>query len=952
MFKKKSSRKLLVKSLDELADILGIDDDSHNISADYPRKKRKKRAVWTRVSLWFLGSIFLITVLLVGGLLYITSPVAEKHVRSFVVDAVNDAGKDYGFHIRLGSIGGFWGGKIEIHDLRVHDNFGPWLYVDQGTLHPEWTSLLRGIVAFLQYAKNGTFSQALISDVKPLMQMPSTNTEALYRDMDTQTNQPTSKETAQQTGSFEAKLKMLSPEKQVKYIDNLLEPLPLLENKVVIALKLGTLLGVRMPRFPRYLAGEDVENQKNADQDPISFLPSWLAVDVGELELVHFQLGHSGRDLRISARVHGQITDDKMRLRSTVLAAKVISSQWVLPPVYDLPKSVSLSLRSLRKRLEDVPANEVDYEARKNNPLYNSKSLLGFLSFDMDGGLLDMRVHMRDALLTPYFVPGVKAIWTRSRFLGDIKSFSPSPDKPIQGKLVSRFGMSLVQGDYRIKSSMLDGQFFWDGTKLVVRDVTVQSPVRNTNLEFEGSLGYSPTAGFGTKLTLETDDISHLISMLGIDTQAYPMKGEFSFDANITRGGPWLMWWTKPLPSIQEGREFPDFTFIARDSSVLARHIQRAYKDVFATIQKLVAALPLEKGAKGANSATTKTQASESKLPKVSKYAAPLRMIIKAESPLLTTPNGDVKDFFFSVHASSIDVDTAPAGTAFSKKKQVSSAKDDQEKKVAAVDSTPKDISVGQKDFTSDGLPRGLVGTVFLRAGDMFKMGVGTFTGNWFLGGYHGDADVLQLEFEKLSLELPGIKSNANVGFAYALPRVKRRWPWVDGNFNLHMEHGDWVSLFTDAPFRVDNLHLGSRFHSSLNELKIPSQFLNASITAERVESTGFMVKNISGFLNSHHVHALADSVGLSIGALREALERKMEYTPPADYSLLDSSLRLSSGRSGGLRWSSGQADLQVQGEQANFSVHMYGDLSALLEGTFNFRRRVLSLKDLQFDSK
>ncbi len=945
MFKKKISQKLSVKSLDELATILGVESDSDAVSEQISQKKRKKRPVWLRVSLWFLGSIFLVFTVILGLAVFITSPLAEKYVRSFVVDTVNDAGKPYGFHIRLGSIGGFWSGRIQIYDLRVHDSFGPWLYVDQGTLHPKWGSLLRGAMAFLQFTEGQSISPSLISDVKPLMQTPSTNTETLYRDEDRQIQKSSASESVKQSQESQTKLKSLSSKNQAEFIDNLLSPLSLLEDKVVVALELGTLLGVRMPRFPRYLPNENVEKEA-IEQQGVSFLPSWLAIDVGEIELVHFQLGHSGRDLRISTRMHGQISHDKLRLRSTVLAAKAISSQWVLPPVYDLPKNVSLSLRSLRKRLENLPKGEIDYEARRNNPLYNSKTLLGFLSFDMDGGLVDMRVHMRDALLTPYFVPGVKSLWTRARFLGNMRSFSPSKDEPIQGKLVSRFGMQLVQGDYKVKTSMLDGQFFWDGTEFVLRDVTVQSPVRNTSLELEGSMGYSPTAGFGSKLKFKMDNISHIISMTGIDTEKYPLKGPLSFDANITRGGPWLMWWTKPLPSIQEGRDFPEFTLIEHDSSVLARHIQRAYKDIFASIQKLVAALPQDK------IAPSKEQAKKSRLPKVSSHEAPLRIILKAESPLLTTPQGEIKDLFFSVHASSVDVSTAPAGTAFSKKKNVDVVKTAQEHKDTPSTVSPKDISVGQKDFTSQGLPRGLVGTAFLRAGDMFKMGVSTFGGNWFLGGFHGEADVLQLELEKLFLALPGIKSDANVGFAYALPRTKRRWPWVDGNFNLHMEHGNWVSLFTDVPFRADNLRLESRFNSLLNELGVPSQFLHASLTADRVESTAFMVKNIFGSLESYHVHALADSVGLSIGALREALERKMEYTPPEDYSLLNSSVRLASGRSGSLRWNSGQADLKVHGEKAEFTVRMLGDLSALLEGTFNFRRRVLSLKDLQFDSK
>ncbi len=97
------------------------------------------------------------------------------------------------------------------------------------------------------------------------------------------------------------------------------------------------------------------------------------------------------------------------------------------------------------------------------------------------------------------------------------------------------------------------------------------------------------------------------------------------------------------------------------------------------------------------------------------------------------------------------------------------------------------------------------------------------------------------------------------------------------------------------------------------------------------------------------NLHALADILALSTGKLREALEKKLVYVASPHTALLKSKLQLGAGRSGGVEWSRGDFDMQIVDENAKFTVKMHGDLSAILNGTYNFRKRVVGFKELQF---
>ncbi len=930
LFKGLRSQKTRLQSLEELAQTLLHEDSFAQNTAHTVRKKQKKRSVWKRIVLFSLSVILIPLILILASLAYITSPFAETHLRDIVTKQINLAGKEYGLHVHIGGIGGFWDGRIQIRDMRVNDGFGPWLYVDEGTLYPQWQSLVRAIAAIWQYTANDAISKNLISTHDPLAQMPNVHENSFHSD--TQGNVQLSQNATQDT-----KDKKKTPE---ELIDNLLDAETLLKDKVVIGLKIGTLLGVRMPRFPRYTSQEPVADSPEKEPERITFLPPWLAIDIGELELVRFQLGQTGRDLRISARLHGQIAAEQLRLRSTMLAATAISSQWVLPSVHDLPKDVKLSLRRLRKHLEDST------EGVKRTELFDKKNLLTFLSLDFDAGNIDFRWHLRDALLTSHFVPGIKSIWTRSRFLGHISAWPPSKENPVQGKLINRFGMRLVEDNQKIKASTAGAQFLWDGANFVLRDVTIHSPVRKPVFTLSGSAGMAPKAGLGLLFRLSIDDIGTLARMTGINTDEQPVKGPLTIDASMGRSGEYTLWWTKPLPPIQQERDFPNFTIANNDYSILARHIHLATETIFSTLRQIIhTTTPEQQRIHG-----PQKPALVSKIPQKSTHDSPFAIRIKAESPHITLPQGPINTMFFSIHASSVDAANAPAGTAFKRKKAPATETDEVEKSTINPKPAPTDVS--NQDFTVDGLPRGLVGTAFLRFGDIFDMGVGTFKTKWFLGGYHDEADVWQLELEDFHLAMPGLTTESRIGFAYALPRLKRRWPWVDGHIKLHMDHGRWISLFTHIPTQANGVNIHADFKSFLNSLGQPSQYLHATLGSGRVDSRNFMVRGINGTLESNHVHALADSVGLSIGALRDALERKMEYTPPETFSLFDSRVTLDAGRSGNFRWSDGTAQVQVHGEKAQFSVKMLGDFSGLLEGSFHFRRRVLSLKDMQIFSQ
>ncbi len=916
-----SKKKQRLHSLQELKAHRQQWKNSHPTQEKSKKQTKKHRhSPLKRALLWSVGFFLGIIIQISGALAFLSSPMGEETLTAIIEEGVNYVGKPMGLRIQLATIRGIWEGKIEFYNLRVYDAYGPWLHIEEGNLHPQWGSILKGSIATWQYRQNNEINNKLRSNASPL-----TTLSQNYAD-----------NFAQDEASVTTEHENLSTD----IIDPLLKAEDVLENTVVMGLKLGTLVGVKMPRFPKYTTKEE-EEETNSPM-AITFLPSWFALDIGEIELVDFQLGPTGKAAIISSRMHAQISEKKLRLRTILLIDTESTSHLVLPPVQELPADVTLSYKQLQNITTVI--SETFKKVRKEKTKA-TQYVLSFASLDYADGNFDLRWQCRDSLLTPLALPGTQNLWARSRVIGYFNSWPPSPENPFQARVVSRFGMRLAEKK-RIKASLASGELFWDGAKIVLRDVELISPVKETDISIKGSLGYTPQTGLGTQFQFSIQDISTIATALGVDMQTMPIDGTLQGDFYVSRGAEYMLWWAKPLPIFQQGRSLPGFHANPFDFSLTAKNVQRYTKSVLTTLQSVsrALALPLAKKnvVKTAPTAIPTVQTHEVTslenqvekinhlpLPEASKSDDALRFRLKIEAPNFITPRGALQSIFFTVHGSSVDATTAPAGTNYPRKKQ------------------PEVMS----DFTDQGIPRGLTGTTFLRIGDTLGLGPASYTSSWFVGGVHPESDVFQARITDTDLAFPGITSSTDLSFAFALPMVKRRWPWIDGNISLSIK--DWTlmeQIFNNST-SIDNLQFASSFKSFLDETGRPAQYMNTIFSTDRIDATQFMIRQTSGQTESKNLHALADTVALASGKLREALTKKMEYTPPKDYHIFNAALNLSSGRGGSVRWSTGEAKMHVAGEDANFSVKMLGDINALLEGIFHFRTRTLKLKDMKIST-
>ncbi len=940
--KEARKHKKQLQSLNELAEkaTLTERENATKESNSTPFSTKKKRPLWKRVFFAFACFVVLPLTIIFSSFLYITSPMAEQTLTSWIEAGVNSIGEPLDLRVRIGLVRGLWDGAVKLYDVRVFDKYGPWLYVEEGTVHPRWSSIVRALIAVVQYQGTGsvgsylhTNSEALSTQykkehiynkdssseynavmhrgrAKDIEVLPENSEKKLKDDQVAESNLAAQNLNKQQTP-------MVAVPYSPDLMDNLLEPSNVLKDKVSIGIEVGTLVGVRMPRFPRYL--EDVSGKDVVESAAISLMPEWCALDVGEFELANFQLGPTGRDVFISARFQVQANAKQARFRSTFLAEKTNSGQWVLPYIQDLPADVTLSMRELHGKSNLVMTNM----RSSAKDFFAEKKLLGFLSLDYNEGDADFRMQWRDTLIGPATLAGLDGFWTRFRVLAHMPVWPPSVEKPLQMQFVSRFGASFVEGKSRLRASLASGQIFWNGEQFIVRDFNVLSPIKNTNFFIKGGMGTDPVHSLGTQLKISIKDIGIIASMFDINLDQTPIGGSLDIDAYITRGGRHLLWWTKPLPNIQVGRTMPGLMVSPYDFSILAKNVSQAVRSVFTSISSL-------KGYVVNANAVKKT-----KLPPSSPADDAMQMRIKIASPQLTLPSGAVKDVFFSINAKSVDALKAPSGTAF-KNKDVAKKAQEQGRTVNV-------------DFTEQGVPRGLVGTVFSRIGDVHGFGKGGMTLNWFMGGLHKESRIFQLQLEDLELNIPGVKGDADIGFAYALPIVKRNWPWIDGKYSIDVDSWRLIGLITGSNVRGSGVGISSEFRSFLDEDKIPRQYLNATIKADRFDSTKFLVRNVYGTVESKNLHDLADIASLSMGRLIEALKREVTYTMSPGTVLLSSKLQLGAGRSGGFNWDRGELNLKVADESANFTVQMNGDLSAILNGTYNFRKRVVGLKEMQF---
>ncbi len=906
---------------------------------------RRKISTWWRRLIFWIAALLCIPFLLIGGtFLYIISPLAEKPLTKWTENIINEASKPLGLQVKIASLRCFADGKIEIYGLHSYDAKGQWIIIDESIIYPRWSTFVYAGIAALQQSCGMDISSILIEKSQPTLAPLAFDPQHYSTDITTAKiltdktlhDSLTSHNTTHNNSLPHIQLPQNTHQQQSKdhsshkppenipltaqsMTDNLLKNTAVTKDKVTIGLSLGTLYGVRMSRLPQLIQQETEENTNFAA--PLAFLPSWLAISIGEISLNRFFLGITEKNICITAYIHGQANDAQCRLRGAVLLEAGSLSQWVLPPVQDLPADVRLSWQSLHRDETQAAQAHNLVPGRK----IGSQRLLSLVSVDYSKGDLDLRWHYRDTLLAPTVFSAIDHIWSRTRILAHIPAWPPSPQDPLQAQIAGRFGISLLNQNQKVKPSVFSGQIYLDGNKYIVRDMRLLVPAREPNIELTSSFGMSPQEGPGMQLRLNIKDLSRLAHAMGINTKKNPCSGSANLNVHITRGGEYLLWWTKPLPPIQKGRTLFGFNPATTDLSILAQHISSATKTALS-----VPALF------GYSQETDKNNTS--RLPHATQEDTALRISTKLEIPSLHIKQGVIKDIFFSIHGSSVDADDAPINTVSGRKQNASQ-------------NNPTNNHDSYEDFTSLGLPRGLVGTTYFRAGDLMGMGKGTMKANWFVGGLHNEAKTFQTDIETLDVNFPGITSNADISFAYALPRTIKRWPWVDGTWEVSVQNWRWLNILINSPIRGTNLSLRSTFKSLIDAEGKARQYLNTLVDAEQISAPSFTVKNIRGTAESYHVHALTDSLALTLGPIRNLIEKPADNVPK-DFPLLTSKIQLASGRGGSIRWEWGEFDMGVANDAAQFNIHMKGDLNALMQGKFNFRTRVLQVGRAQILTK
>ncbi len=953
---------------------------------------QKSLPIAWRMLIWFFTVIMSLALLTAGGIAYLTSPLGEESMTSLVQNVVNYYGKEKGVRIQLSSIGGFWDGKIEILNLRVYDAYGPWLRITEGTFHPDWDSLTKSLVASWRFKRTKNIPKSFYEQNSPLVSMPiikdkshttilqnvpfyvenvSSSSSSSFAPSSSPTTSASQKN-SEQNNNPTTRSSSLTPRKKIKttqaeksLVNNLLEPSDILKNNVVLAIKSGTLVRTFMPRFPRYRSTNTTE--KINMQELFNFLPPWLAIDVAKLELVDFKLGPRSRSINFSTNVHGQINAEQLLLRMTLLAAHKISTDWVLPSMQDLPDDVRISLTEMIQKLNALfKTTTVDISEPDENI---KKRILGYVSMDYDKGSMDIRWQMVDSLLSKAFAKGVDSVWSRMRILAHVPIWPPNTKNPAQAYFISRFGLTLTHNAQKIESSLVSGQLFWDSDSFILRDFNLQSPTRETSVRAKGSLGFSRTNGFGAEFNSSINDLKTLTYILGKQPSNTQSKGNIDTSIYVSHSGDRVFWWAKPLPKILENSNMPGFIISPYDKSILAKNVQRFIKNSLLSVKEINyktfinekrETLPAPSAQPAVQASATQEKSSPFPKTQFIPFPVPSRsddgfkFRIKVESEIFEMEQGEIKDFFFTINGGSIYEPSAPSAVfATSSPKLPEASKEDTKDttttQLVATGTSAKDTNKGMdlSQLTYFGLPQALVGDVFLRFGDIFNKGSATMKSQWFVGGYQPGAKMFLARIQNFLVDFPGFSSDANLAFSYALPRTKRRWPWIDGDFNVQIKNWDLLTLMFNSPVRAENVFLYSTFKSVLDELGKPSQFFDSKLLTDRVDSTEFMVRHAEGSAQSHHLHAMIDTMSLSVGRLREIVQKKLYYIPPKEVPLITAKLDIASGRGGPLTWNRGSGDITINGEQAKFTISVLGEISAVLEGLFNFRTRTLSLKEM-----
>ena len=737
---------------------------------------------------------------------------------------------------------------------------------------------------------------------------------------------------------------------------------------------------------------------------PLRLLPSWLELEIGEIEVVRLGLGPE--EGRVYMNIHGSawLADSQAALRLGLYAAPL--ARWLrgapLPEV--LNGDVTLSSREIAEmaaseaspaatstdsgmggqtagpvgtagsapavspRQEDAPRGpqRSGPEAQRPTSSAADKGTPGdgsspaaekdqysrlVVNVVWDGSFADVRWQGGDSFLLRRLMPGVVRLWSRSRVQVNMAQWPPSVEHPLQARAASRFGLTTRELAERVRASLFTGQVYWDGSTLVVRDLDLQVPLKDPQVLLAGGAGLSAGGGPGAGLRLRVMDLGALGRTLGLTGLNGELGGAVEALMAVGRGGRHTLWWTRPLPEPRSFAQNPLPGFQALPLPEMLAKLDREGTLESFDIRNLDEQQTLPSGGGRVDSlAGGKHDSWGADDPRASQAPTALRGRLRIVSDALKLPGGEVNKVDMVITGTSLAAAEAPAGTMQRKAATVpaGSPEDSQAASKLNSDASSHDGShAGQdsdaQDFADSGLPRGLVGKLAFQAESFFGMGDARLRTRWMLGGLHGDADVLLLELSQLAGNIPGLRLDGDMEFSYALP-VRRTWPWVDGKLDVLVDNWKALDRLVKSPVQGSGLGMRLTMESRFDEKREPRQYLRAEVKAGEVKAPTFTVRQVRGDVQSDHVHALADVVAMALTPFTQRLGSP-EGSPPANLSLLDARLEIGSGSGGPVQWDSGRCLVKVAGEDANINANLTGAVQGLLEGIYNFRNRVLQIK-------
>ena len=269
-----------------------------------------------RVRRYLLRGLVGLLLLLCLSFTYITSPLGEGPLTALVLRGANAALAGQGLRMSLGSLSGLWSGEVRVFGLKLHDKDGEWLDMAEAVFYPTWGTVVRTVAegARLSY--------------------------------------------------------------KIQIADDPTGP-----GLVLLDLRRATLFNLSVARMPHLPAPASPAPASPApvgpaQPQPVRILPTWLEVEVGELELVRFGLGSGAQQIFFNVHATAHIADAQMSMRAGIFAAPQ-SRLLKGPPFPDvLPEDVTRSVREIRAAAEKegLQLTESGQDAVPENPI-NSLAL-------------------------------------------------------------------------------------------------------------------------------------------------------------------------------------------------------------------------------------------------------------------------------------------------------------------------------------------------------------------------------------------------------------------------------------------------------------------------------------------------------------------------------------------------------------------------------------------------